>query len=403
MKPAGFPTSNSARLVKKVLQRNLPAGRLAVAAGGVTIGLFLMMLCLQLVLGIQNFLGQPDGSNGSFLILNKPVKSPVFSRAPAEGFEATDLELLQSQPWVMAAAGTRPNLFKVFAGLGFTGGGIGSEVFFEAVPDRFLDVVPEGWNWQPGQPVPILLSRDFLNLYNFGFAGSRGLPQVTPVSAGLVPVTLTLSGPHGYQDVPARIAGFSDRISSIVAPRGFVDWANLNLVGVAEPKPLRLVVQVRDPADPAIRAFLAAQGWETNNDRLRLSRLALLAQILVGLLALIGVGMAVLGLFLVHASLRLYAADQRDNLELLLDLGASPTWLTARLNRLRTLVLLPAGFAAGAAGWLAAVGLEQVFAGQGLSLSLFSPLAGLVLPLVVALDAAGRLTRRPLLQGRDKM
>ena len=58
-------------------------------------------------------------------------------------------------------------------------------MFFESLPADFLDEVPEGWSdWSSEDPVvPIIISREFLNLYNFGFAFPGACPSSpSPVS-----------------------------------------------------------------------------------------------------------------------------------------------------------------------------------------------------------------------------
>ena len=47
-------------------------------------------------------------------------------------------------------------------------------MFFAIVPDAFVDVVSDKWTFIPGTAtVPIILPRNYLNLYNYGFARSR--------------------------------------------------------------------------------------------------------------------------------------------------------------------------------------------------------------------------------------
>lgn len=65
-------------------------------------------------------------------------------------------------------------------GISLAGIGMRTYLFFESVPDRFLDVRSDEWGFEEGSEfVPIILPRNYLNLYNFGFASTRGLPQVS--------------------------------------------------------------------------------------------------------------------------------------------------------------------------------------------------------------------------------
>ena len=47
-------------------------------------------------------------------------------------------------------------------------------MFFESVPDEYVDVNLDKWEFDEYERVvPIIIPRNYLNLYNFGFAQSR--------------------------------------------------------------------------------------------------------------------------------------------------------------------------------------------------------------------------------------
>lgn len=55
---------------------------------------------------------------------------------------------------------------------------LNSELFFESVPDGFVDVPLKDWQYREGsKEVPIILPRTYINMYNFGFAQSHSLPK----------------------------------------------------------------------------------------------------------------------------------------------------------------------------------------------------------------------------------
>lgn len=70
------------------------------------------------------------------------------------------------------------------------------------------------------------MSKDYLTLYNFGFATTRNMPQLSEGLIGTVPMTMTLSGNGLHETLPARIVGFSSRLNTIAVPQSFLDWAN---------------------------------------------------------------------------------------------------------------------------------------------------------------------------------
>ena len=67
-----------------------------------------------------------------------------------------------------------PSKFRVSAGLTL-GIGMSTYMFFEAVPEEFLDVKAEDWKYDPNSDeVPIIIPRNYLGLYNSAFAQSQG-------------------------------------------------------------------------------------------------------------------------------------------------------------------------------------------------------------------------------------
>ena len=63
----------------------------------------------------------------------------------------------------------------VWPSSGLRSGICSSEIFFESVPDGFLDVTLEQWKWSEGDTtVPIVLPRSYINMYNFTFAEVDG-------------------------------------------------------------------------------------------------------------------------------------------------------------------------------------------------------------------------------------
>lgn len=57
---------------------------------------------------------------------------------------------------------------------------LSTEMFFESVPDEYVDVNLDKWLFdKETRVIPIIIPRNYLNLYNFGFAQSRSLPKLS--------------------------------------------------------------------------------------------------------------------------------------------------------------------------------------------------------------------------------
>ena len=73
---------------------------------------------------------------------------------------------------------------------------LSTEMFFEAVPDKFVDVSLDKWHFDENtHTIPIIIPRNYLNLYNFGFAQSRSLPKLSG--------RVDEPDPNGYSDAGA--------------------------------------------------------------------------------------------------------------------------------------------------------------------------------------------------------
>ena len=76
-----------------------------------------------------------------------------------------------------------------------------TEMFFESVPDKFIDVKSNKWVYTQGDSrIPIILPRNYLDLYNFGFAQSKNLPKLSESLLGMLTLRISITG-NGRTDV----------------------------------------------------------------------------------------------------------------------------------------------------------------------------------------------------------
>ena len=106
---------------------------------------------------------------------------------------------------------------------------ISTDMFFESVPDAFVDVSLDKWHFDEGtQTIPIIIPRNYLNLYNFGFAQSRNLPKLSEGVMGLIQMDINMRGNGHVEQYKGNIVGFSNRLNTILVPQSFMEWANQN-------------------------------------------------------------------------------------------------------------------------------------------------------------------------------
>jgi len=66
-----------------------------------------------------------------------------------------------------------------------------TDIFLEAIDNDFIDTIPPSFIWKEGDNlVPIIVSSDYLELYNTVFAPSRDLPQISESTVGALMVQL---------------------------------------------------------------------------------------------------------------------------------------------------------------------------------------------------------------------
>lgn len=372
-----------------------PGERLA-GMTSLAFGLLMVLLALQAWHSMRQLL-HTGGADAHFIQINKKVS--IFNSLGIKPvFSDDELEALRRLPGVEAVGPFLSNRFRVQARneqLGFY-----TELFFEAVPDAFLDVHPPDFRWAPGQrEVPVILSRDYLALYNFGFAPSHGLPTISPSTIKRFRMTIHLQGNGRSATYTARIAGFSDRINSILVPLDFLEWANDHFGTRQADGPARLILKVRNPADPELLRWLDAQGYEVGSGRVVGEEVALAVQLLLGFILATGLIIQVLAAALLATRLSLLTARMRSQLARLLEQGYSPALLRSVLAaRFRRDLLVAALIAL-----LAFLGLHFLFAhwleGQGLSAA--PPLQWWIIALLALMVAAlwvwyGRVARREI-------
>ncbi len=293
------------------------------------IGVLVLLLAIQAWIDLGGILGaSSSGGFGDFLVIHKEIPA---DRSAHSSFTVPEIRDLEHQPFVKSAGPITANLYRVAAAAGFHIR-FSTDLFFESVPDTFLDHRPPGWHWEPGDVVvPVILSSQYLSMYNYGFALSQGLPQLSESAAEAIPINITISGPGGTSSLLARVVGFSDRISSILVPRQFMDWANAHYALAPAGPPSGMIIRVADPSDPALAAYLKTHHLQTDNEKLHYSRIRVILATVLSAIGLFGILVILLALMICAVNLRLMIAGNREEIRLLTVLGYESRTLSRAL------------------------------------------------------------------------
>jgi hypothetical protein len=259
---------------------------------GSFVGIFIVGLAVQLYVEYTHLISNQGNAAGyQFIIINKKVSALNTFKQDISQFSSEDLDKIKGLGVVEDIGIFKSNQFSVEGILQIPGqnGGFGSEMFFESVADQFIDQTPEDWDWKPGEEtVPLILPTDFLNLYNFNFAPSRGLPVLSQKTTKLARFSIAISGEKGQETFAGRIAGYSSRINSILVPMSFMDFANEKFTANTPQKTGKIIVSIKDDKIATLYKLIKELDWETNEDKLRSGKFAAILELLISMMVLVG-------------------------------------------------------------------------------------------------------------------
>ena len=258
-----------------------------------------------------------------YIIISKQVKG--INLEPV-AFSQEEINDILKQPWVKKLGEFTSAEFSVNASINMGGRGMSSYLFFESVPDEFFDVIPVGWNFNPEKKfVPIVLNKDYLALYNFGFALPQGLPQLSEDMIGTVPLKLIISGKNGRSEIfDASVVGFSSRLNTIAVPQDFMDWANNRFAPSSNNEVSRLIIKIDRLNTKDLEHYLSDHNLEIAGDKDADSKVSEFMGVVSGITTATGFVISLLALFILILSIVLLLQKSRLMLRNLLLLGYSP-------------------------------------------------------------------------------
>ena len=323
------------KLLLKILWGKQSKWQFVFAAVGFWIGLIIMLLSLQLYVDVNQLMGKQKGNDDkTYLIVNKSVTLVNTFNKATSGFEDSDVTSLKKMPGVLDIAQFRRNTFKIEASmqaqLGFS-----APVPFEAVPDKFIDSVPEVFKWDEKEGfIPVMLSSELLRFYNMGVALSTpDLPQIPPGVIQMFPFDVKVSGNGKERKLKARVVGYTDRIPAILVPEKFMDWANKEFGDTAlAKKPARVMLEVETPALEQTGPLLREKGYQLNAEQLRFNSAAKILKVVVTIAGGVGVLFVGLSFIIFLISFQLIISRAKQEIGLLMDIGYTYTTIARLLN-----------------------------------------------------------------------
>lgn len=332
------------RLSNRLLSKNLNRARLTAFAVADFIGLAIVMAAIHFYGDIKATLHSAADQNADYIVISKKIGT--FGNTDRDGFTDNQIDSIGAQPWAEDVGRFESSRFDVNATVMMPGATMSTALFFESVPERFLDVTTSSFTFDDGDStVPVILPKEYLALYNFGYASARNLPAISEAMLGMVPLKLTVSGNGMTETYRGRIAGFSSRINTIAVPENFIRMANSRFGNGDNDTPSRLIVKINPTMKHLIGSYLDSHDLETTTSGVLSRTDYILSVVTTGVVAT-GLIICGLSLFLLTLSIFLMLEKSRDKIRLLLMLGYTPGSIAAYYRRivvaLNTIVYLAA-------------------------------------------------------------
>ena len=324
-------------LLSKLLRKNVSSMQLGGSAIANLIGLIIVGIALQFYLDLRPIFNDEESFvKSDYLVVTRKVTGMDALMGGSEISEA-EVADIEAQPWVRRVGRFTASDYEVRAAvaLGSSGAAMTTQLFFESIPAEFLDVNSAEWRFDERNPViPVIVSKDYLSLYNFGFAAAQGMPKISEGMAGMIPLQFTISGNGLSQSFSGRIVGFSARVNTILVPEEFMHWSNSRFGSGSAAGASRLIVEVNAPGDIKIEQYITDHNFEVAGDKANSNKAGYLFTIAVSVVAAVGVLISLLSFFVLILSIMLLLQKNTKKLQDLLQLGYTPMQVSGYYIRL---------------------------------------------------------------------
>jgi hypothetical protein len=320
-------------LLKKLIRTAAGRKRSVLAFIGLSVAMLLILAAVQIQANYNDLLHSKTNQDSiaNFLVLNKILSDQNIG---ATALTDSDIADLKKQSFVESVGLLTPSRFKASIQSASDRFPFYTDMAFESVPTDFIDVTSKDWGWNETSAfVPIIAPNMFLDFYNFQFSFSQNLPQLTQQVVKMIVFKVNVYGPNGMITFNGRVVGFSDRITSLLVPQEFMAWGNMHFSKNQDAKPSRVIIRTKDPGNPQLVQYLKDKNLSTDADKTRFSRYRQVVDIVVKISWATGLIMLLFALLIFTLFIQLTIASCKEEIILLIVLGASPKQLRNFLMR----------------------------------------------------------------------
>lgn len=291
-------------------------------------GMVIVLLGIQFYNDVMPVFTQEDSfMKANYVVVSKQIGMGTTISGADTDFSEKEIAEVASQPFVQKVCGFSSTCYKVDARMGVFGQPVlSSELFFESVPDDFVEMDKSQWVWNEGQKeVPVIVPRTYIDMYNFGYAQSHNAPKISQSVMGMIDFSIIIKG-DGHEDTyKGRVVGFSSSLSCILVPQSFMDWSNSYYAPKDNVSHTRLLMQLTNAADKNVESYLEEHGMEIEHDQMEQEKMAYFLRIVIGLVMIVGLVISALSFYILMLSIYLLVQKNAKKLENLLLIGYSPS------------------------------------------------------------------------------
>ena len=274
-------------MLKKILFKSKANSQFFFATAGALIGLAALLLSFQLMLDVQTFHSAEEELFGpnSVVIQKKVTKMTTLGMNNTE-FTPEDMRALDEKEFITDIAPFASADFKV--GISeVPGDGLPhfyADMFFQAIPDRFMDVELPDWGWNPEtEYIPIVLPRDFIMIINYGFAQSQGINQISEELLMAARLTIHIEGNGKSHKMMGRVVGFSQKISSILVPESFLEYANAIYGSGNTINPSRIFITTTDDSYGELEDLMEEMNLDIAKSAIDVAKIKTIITVVIGI------------------------------------------------------------------------------------------------------------------------
>ncbi len=314
-------------LVWKLLKQHISIPQFVGFAFANLFGMLVILFGIQFYYDVKPvFTGNDSFMKSENIIVSKKVGTANSISNTANTFDASEIEELENQTFVRAVGKFTSSDYRVEASMGIAGTTIlNSEIFFESIPDQFIDIPLNKWEYVPGSNIiPIILPKSYIAMYNFGFAQSHSLPKISEGLVSMINLHIFIQG-NGHKDqYEGKVIGFSNRLSSILVPQSFMEWSNTKYSSsMTSNLPNRLIVDVKNPTETTVSQYMDNHGYDISDNNMNAERISSFLRLLVGIVVIVGIIISTLSFYILILSIYLLVQKNSTKLENLLLIGYS--------------------------------------------------------------------------------